>query len=119
MRVKVNREHRRHLWVVQHEDGRRIGLAEGLLLADVEFLQQGPSGWALGTLVSWSALSPDPKFAERLEARIVNYVQASGYNFHPVAFKGGEFFVYGTKITSCTWLRVLGREAEVADSRAG
>ena len=117
MRVRVNRDHNRHRWTVQHEDGRRIGHCIGLLLEDVVFETQGPSGWALGTLVSWSALSPDPKFSDRLEARIVNYIQAAGMTFHPLTFKGGEFFVYGTKITSCTWLRVLGSGAEVAGSR--
>jgi len=114
MRVRVNRDHNRHRWTVQHEDGRRIGHCIGLLLEDVVFETQGPSGWAIGTLVSWGDMAVDPKFAERLEARMVTYIQAAGYNFHPVTFKGGEFFVYGAKITSATWLRVLGREAEVA-----
>jgi hypothetical protein len=87
-------------------------------MEDVTFVRQGPSGWAGGTLVSWGDMAVDPKFTERLEARMVTYIQAAGCNFHPVSFKDGEFFVYGTKITSCRWLRILGREAECAGARS-
>jgi hypothetical protein len=118
MKVRINRDHQRKRWTVCAADGRRIGHCIGLLLEDVAFETQGPSGWAIGTLVSWGDLAVDPKFQERLTARMVTYIQAAGENFHPVSFDKGEFFVYGSKVTSATWLRVLGREAECAGARS-
>jgi len=118
MRVRINRDHNRHRWTVQAADGRRVGHAQALLLKDVTFVQQGPSGWADGELVSWADLAIDPKFSERLEARIAERLALEGVVFWPLQFQGGEFFVLGAKITSAGWLRILGREAEVADSRA-
>lgn len=87
-------------------------------MEDVEFVTQGPSGWAVGTLVSWGDMQLDPKFHEKLSARMVEYIQAAGETFHPLVFRDGEFFVYSAKIKRCTWLRILGAGAECAGSRS-
>jgi len=117
--VRVNRDHNRQRWTVQAQDGRRLGHAIGLLLKDVTFVTQGPSGWADGELVSWCDLAVDPKFCERLEARTIERLELT---FWPLDFEKGEFFLQGLRrclggIRSCSWLRILGAGAEIAEPR--
>jgi hypothetical protein len=84
------------------------------MMQDVTFEKVADSGWAIGDLYSWADMQLDKKFAEKLEARTVEYLAAAGETFHPLTFRGGEFFVYGTRIVQATWLRILGRDAFVS-----
>jgi len=98
-------------------DGKRVGRAQGMLLANVVFENVAESGWAVGDLVSWNDLAVDPHFQRKFEARVVTYLELEGTMFHPLTFKLGRFYVYGGPIESCAWLRIFGRDAEVAGSK--
>jgi hypothetical protein len=116
--VRVNRDHNKHRWAVHSlTHGTRLGSAIGLLLRDITFTHQGPSGWAEGELWSWADIQVDPKFAERLEARTVENLDLMWW---PLDFVDGHFFIkqLGSKpLEGCSWLRILGQHAEVAIPR--
>lgn len=113
--VRVNRDHNHHRWTVHSlTHGMRLGNATGLLLRDVTFVHEGPSGWADGELWTWAEMQLDPKFSERLEARTVDYLDTQWW---PLEFRESRFYLKGCNgvpLTGCGWLRIEGREASVA-----
>lgn len=114
--VRVNRDHVKHRWTVHSlSHGTRLGSAIGLLLRGVTFTHQGPSGWAEGELWSWADIQVDPKFSERLEARTVENLKLRWW---PLKFKDSDFYLdglVGPPLARCSWLRILGSHAEVAE----
>ena len=111
--VRVNRDHQRHRWTVHSlTHGTRFGHAEGLLLRAVTFRVEGPSGWAEGELVSWNDMQVDPKFAARVEARLLSLVEAK---FWGLKFDGQFRTALDARpLVAVEWLRTLGAEAEVS-----
>jgi hypothetical protein len=114
--VRVNRDMAKRLWTVFSLTHRhRIGRANGLLMRDVTFVREGPSGWADGELWTWAALQLDPQFHARVEARTVENL---GGTWWPLVFRDGEFYLKGLSngpLAGAAWLRILGSYAEVLD----
>jgi hypothetical protein len=114
IQVRINRDKRKHRWSIHSLDHkRRLGWGDGLLLRDVTFVSQPPSGWADGELWGWAAIQVDPKFSAAVEARMIENMELT---WSPLEFRGGQFFAAGDTrpLVGCLWLQIQGSEARVA-----
>jgi hypothetical protein len=116
IQVRINRDKNKHRWTIWSlTHAQRLGHAESLLLRGVTFVRESDCGWADGELWSWAAIQVDPKFHERVEARTVENLALTWW---PLKFKDGEFYLdglVGPPLARCSWLRIRGNYAEVAE----